>query len=65
MSEDQVIKDVLLAAQPTKEFVAVRAGCFAGAVPVRPRRRADHRRQPLNRWRLDGRVEPAECNTGS
>lgn len=42
-----------------------RAGCFAGAVPVRPRRRADHRRQPLCRRRLDGRVGAAEMHTGS
>jgi hypothetical protein len=32
---------------------------------VRPRRRADHRRQPLCRRRLDGRVGAAEMHTGS
>ena len=42
-----------------------RAGGVAGAVPVQPRRRADHRRQPLDRRRLDGRSRAAEMRTGS
>ena len=35
----------------------LRAGRSAGAVPVRRRRRPDHRRQPLDRRRLDRGVE--------
>jgi 3-hydroxybutyrate dehydrogenase len=65
MDRNQVINDVLLAAQPTKEFHHGRAGGFARAVPVWRRRRADHWRQPLYRRRLDGRVGRAEMHTGS
>ena len=53
LTREQVINDVLLDAQPTKEFVTVRAGRRARAVPVRRRCRADHRHQPLDRRRLD------------
>ena len=59
MDRDQVINAVLLAAQPTKEFVTVEQVASLGAVPVWRRRRANHRCQPLYRRRLDGRVGPA------
>ena len=64
MTKEQVINDVLLDAQPTKEFVTVRAGRSAGAVSVRRRRRPDHRRQPLDRRRLDRGVDPALVDAG-
>ena len=53
MTKEQVIKDVLLDAQPTKEFVTVGPGRRTRAVSVQRRRRADHRLQLLDRRRLD------------
>ena len=58
MTKEQVIHDVLLQAQPTKAVRHLRAGRGAGPVPVRRRCRADHRRQPLDRRRLDRGVGP-------
>ncbi len=57
MTKEQVIHDVLLEAQPTKEFVTVGPGRSAGALSLRRRREPDHRRQPVDGWRLDGGVE--------
>jgi 3-hydroxybutyrate dehydrogenase len=59
MSRDEVINDVLLAAQPTKEFVTVEQVATL-ALPVWRRRRANHRRQLLYRRRLDGRIGAAD-----
>ena len=53
LTREQVMNDVLLAAQPTKQFVTRRAGRGARAVPVPRRGGLDHRRQPLDGRRLD------------
>jgi hypothetical protein len=56
LTREQVMNDVLLAAQPTKRFVEpveVAAPC---PVPVPSRSGQHHRRQPQRRWRLDGAV---------
>ena len=56
MTEEQVKRDVLLAAQPTKQFVTVEQVAVARALS-RFRRRGDHhRRQHLDRRRLDRAV---------
>ena len=57
MRRDEVISEVLLAAQPTKEFVTVEQVASL-ALFLCSGRRSDHRRQPLRRRRLDGRVAP-------
>ena len=54
MTKEQVINDVLLAAQPTKQFVTVEQVARARALPLLRRGLPDHRRQPLDRRRLDG-----------
>ena len=59
MTKEQVIHDVLLAGAADQGVRHLRAGRGAGAVPVRRRRRADHRRQPLDRRRLDRGVGPS------
>jgi NAD(P)-dependent dehydrogenase (short-subunit alcohol dehydrogenase family) len=64
MTKEQVIKDVLLDAQPTKEFVTSEQVAALGAVPVRRRCRPDHRRQSVDRRRLDRGVGIAR-NAGS
>ena len=59
LTREQVINDVLLAAQPTKRFVtpdevaALRSSCAA------TRRAVDHRRQPQHGRRLDRRLARA------
>ena len=53
MTAEQVKRDVLLAAQPTKEFVTVDQVAALALYPVLGCRRADHRRQPVDRRRLD------------
>ena len=54
MTEEQVINDVLLAAQPTKQFVTVEQIGGAGRVPLHRRGGLDHRRGAADRRRLDG-----------
>ena len=53
IDREAVIRDVLLAAQPTKRFATVEGAGRAGGVPLRPRRRFDHRRCAAGRRRLD------------
>ena len=56
LTREQVINDVMLAAQPTKQFVTVeQIAALVGYLTLR-RRRADHRRQSLHRRRLDRRL---------
>ena len=53
LTEEQVVNDVLLHAQPTKQFVQVERSRGARRVPRKPRRRIDHRRNHSHRRRLD------------
>ena len=53
MTREQVMNDVLLAAQPTKQFVTARTGRRAGGVPVPRRGGVDHGREHDRRRRLD------------
>ena len=53
LTREQVMNDVLLAAQPTKRFVTPEEVAGAGAVPVPRRSGVDHRRQPQHGRRLD------------
>ena len=59
LTREQVINDVMLAAQPTKQFVTVRTGRRDRRLSLLRRRLPDHRRQPLGRRRLDGGVSHA------
>ena len=59
MTRDQVINDVLLEKQPTKQFVTPRTGCGFGPVSVPRRSGGHHRREPLGRWRLDRTMKRA------
>ena len=54
LTKEQVIKDVLLEAQPTKEFVTVEQVAALARVPLLRRREPDHRRE-LCRWTAAGR----------
>ena len=56
LTRDQVINEVLLEAQPTKQFVTPGRSRRLRRLPVLRRRQTDHRRQPLHRRRLDGGV---------
>ena len=56
MTEEQVKRDVLLAAQPTKEFVTVEQVAALALYLCSRCRRSDHRRQSLDRRRLDRAV---------
>ena len=56
MTAEQVKRDVLLAAQPTKEFVTVERSRRARGLSVLGCRQGDHRREPVDRRRLDGGV---------
>ena len=49
LTEEQVKRDVLLAAQPTKKFVEVERSGRAHGVPRQRRRRVDHRRDRADR----------------
>ena len=53
LTKEQVIHDVLLDGAADQGVRDLRAGRSSGAVPVRRRCRPDHRRQPLDRRRLD------------
>ena len=52
-----MINDVLLHAQPTKQFVQVERSRGARGVPRQRRRRVDHRRDDSDRRRLDGAID--------
>ena len=54
ITEEQVKHDVLLAAQPTKQFVTVEQVASLALYLCSGRRGADHRRQFVHRWRVDG-----------
>ena len=61
MTREQVMNDVLLAAQPTKRFVTPEE-VAALALYLVPRRCAlDHRRQPVYRRRLDRSLGSGRC----
>lgn len=60
MTEEQVKHDVLLAAQPTKEFRHRRGACGTGAVPVLGCGQADHRHDLADGWRVDGAIGTLE-----
>ena len=63
LTREQVINDVMLAAQPTKQFVTVdQIAALVGYLTL-GRRGADHRRQPLDRRRLDGGLSRHERNS--
>ena len=53
LTREQVMNDVLLAAQPTKRFVSGRRGGKPGPLPHQRRRGLDHRRQSQHGRRLD------------
>ena len=56
LTREQVMNDVLLAAQPTKTVRHRRSGRRARSVPVPRRSERDHRRQSVDGWRLDGAI---------
>ena len=56
LTEEQVIRDVLLHAQPTRQFVTTEQIGALAAVPVQRRRRVDHRHGAAGRRRLDRAV---------
>ena len=56
MTEEQVKNDVLLAAQPTKQFVTVEQVAALALYLGSDAAALDHRRQPLDRRRLDRAV---------
>ena len=58
LTREQVIKDVLLAAQPTKQFVTVEEDRGLGALSGLRHGPLHHRRDPVHRRRLDGRLRP-------
>jgi 3-hydroxybutyrate dehydrogenase len=58
MSQDQVIKDVLLAAQPTKEFVTVEQVASLALFLCSDGAAQNHRRKSRHGRRLDGCVAP-------
>ena len=59
MTREQVINDVMLAAQPTKQFVTVDQVAAMAVYLCIGRRGADHRRQHLDRRRMDRRMRRA------
>ena len=56
LTREQVMNDVLLAAQPTKRFVTPEEVAGLALLPVQRRRRIHHRRQPQHGRRLDCRL---------
>ena len=56
MTEEQVKRDVLLAAQPTKEFVTVDEVADLAVYLCSDAAKIDHRRQSFDRRRLDGGI---------
>ena len=64
LTREQVMNDVLLAAQPTKRFVTPGGSRRAGRLPVPRRGRLDHRRQPQHGRRLDRAIAAPPVETG-
>ena len=60
ISRGAVVQDVILAAQPTKQFVELRPAGRAAALPGLRRRRLGQRRAPGDRRRLDGAVATSD-----
>ena len=58
LTREQVINDVLLDAQPTKQFVTVEEIAAYADVPRLRRGQVDHRRDPVHRRRLDRGIGP-------
>ena len=56
LTREQVMNDVLLAAQPTKRFVTPEEVAALALFLCRDEGRLDHRRQPQHGRRLDGRL---------
>ena len=56
LTREQVMNDVLLAAQPTKKFVTVDQVAALALFLCRDEAARDHRRQPLDGRRLDGAI---------
>ena len=65
LTREQVMNDVLLAAQPTKTVRHRRPGRGARPVPLPRRGRRDHRRQPQHGRRLDGASEACGAADGA
>ncbi len=65
LTREQVMNDVLLAAQPTKRFVTRRRGRQPGALPDQRRGGVDHRRQLVDGRRLDRCLGCAPCASRS
>ena len=61
MTREQVINDVMLAAQPTKQFVRRRPRRGGRGFSLLGRRRLDHGREHVDRRRLDRRVSAYRC----
>jgi NAD(P)-dependent dehydrogenase (short-subunit alcohol dehydrogenase family) len=64
ISEEAVMRDVLLAAQPTKRFVEYAELAGAAALPGLRRRGLRQRRQLLRGWGLDRRLSHAQHALG-
>ena len=62
ITEEQVIKDVLLHAQPTRQFVTTEQIGALAVVPVQRCRRVDHRHGAADRRRLDGAMRRVGCD---
>ena len=61
ISEEEVVRTVLLAAQPTKRFVDGVGDREPGRLSLQRRRQIDHRRHAAHRRRLDGGIGKAAC----
>ena len=59
LTREQVMNDVLLAAQPTKRFVTPEEVAALALFLCRDEARLDHRRQPQHGRRLDRRLSSA------
>ena len=65
LTREQVMNDVLLAAQPTKKFVTVEQVAALALFLCRDEAERDHRRQPLDGRRLDRAIDWPECGRSS
>ena len=65
MTREQVINDVMLAAQPTKQFVRCGPRRGGRGFSLLGRRRLDHGREHVDRRRLDPPRENAACVTAA
>ena len=64
LTREQVINDVMLTAQPTKQFVTVEQVAALRGLPVLRRGEPDHRRQPVDGRRLDGAMSGRAGSSG-